>query len=116
VFSRITTPLFGSLSKSIVWSITRPEGSTGIALKNTHMPTSSENDLPWQNSTAVLEYNEESVAIGRERQSFPRRQRDFDAWDAHSQADELPLSFVIEFNAAEREWHEGPARLAQQGR
>jgi hypothetical protein len=77
------------------------------------MPTSSENDLLRQNSTAVLEYNEESVAIGPERQVFPRRQR---AFDAHSQADEPPLSFVMEFNAAEREGHEGPARLAQQGR
>jgi hypothetical protein len=31
--------------------------------------------------------------------------------DAHSQADEPPLSFVMEFNAAEREWHEAQARL-----
>jgi hypothetical protein len=60
---------------------------------------------------AALDYNEESVATGRERQAFPRRQRVFDAWDVHSQADEPPLSFVMEFNAAEREWQEGQARL-----
>ncbi len=91
------------------------------------MPTSTEIDLLRQNSMAVLEYNEKSVAIGQERQVFPRRQRAFDAWDAHSQAEEPPLSFVMEFNADEREWQEGQARLkkmlediekvlAQQGR
>jgi hypothetical protein len=91
------------------------------------MPTSSEIELLLQNSMAVLECNEGSVAIGRELQVFPRRQRAFDAWDAHSQADEPTLSLVMEFNAAEREWHEGQARLnemlediekvlAQQGR
>jgi hypothetical protein len=31
------------------------------------MPTSSEIDLPQQNSMTMLEYNEESIAIGRER-------------------------------------------------
>jgi hypothetical protein len=91
------------------------------------MPTSSENNLLWRNPTGVLGYNEKSVAIGRERHAFPRRQSAFDAWDAHSQADEPPLSFVMEFNADEREWHESQARwkkmlediekvLAQQGR
>jgi hypothetical protein len=91
------------------------------------MPTSSEIDLLRQNSMVVFEPSERSVTIGRERQVFPRRQSAFDAWDAHSQADEPPLSFVMEFNAAEREWHEGQARLnkmlediekvlAQQGR
>ena len=30
----------------------------------------------------------------------------FDAVNAHSQAGELPLRFVMEFNAAEREWQE----------
>jgi hypothetical protein len=74
------------------------------------MPTSSEIDLLRQNSMAMLEYNEETVAVGRERQVFPHRQSAFDAWDAHSQADEPPLSFVMEFNAAEREWHEEQAR------
>ena len=92
------------------------------------MPTSSENNLLWQNPTAVLGFNEESVAIGRERHaSFLHCQRAVDAWDAHSQADEPPLSFVMEFNADEREWQEGQVRLkkmleeiekvlAQQGR
>ena len=75
------------------------------------MTTSSKIDLLRQNSMAVLEPSEKSVAIGRERQVFPRRQRAFDAMDAHSQADEPPLSFVMEFNADEREWREGRARL-----
>ena len=52
----------------------------------------------------VLEPGEKSVAVGREQQVFPRRQRAFDAWDAHSQDDELPLALVMEFNADEREW------------
>lgn len=62
-------------------------------------------------STAALAYSEESVAIGRGRQVLPRRQRVSDAWDAYLQADEPPLSFVVEFDAAEREWDEGQARL-----
>ena len=74
------------------------------------MPTSSEIDLLRQNSMTVLEPGEKSVAVGRERQVFPRRQRALDAWDAHSQADEPPLAFVMEFNADEREWREGRAR------
>jgi hypothetical protein len=76
------------------------------------MPTSSEIDLLRQNSMAVLEPSEKSVATGRERQVFPRRRGwAFDAMDAHSQADEPPLAFVMEFNAAEREWHGAQARL-----
>jgi hypothetical protein len=74
------------------------------------MPTSSEIDLLRQNSMAVLEPGENSIAIDRERQVFPRRQRALDAWDAHSQADEPPLAFVMEFNADEREWREGRTR------
>jgi hypothetical protein len=74
------------------------------------MPTSSEIDLLRQNSMAVLEPSEDPVAIGRE-QIFPRRQKAFDAMDSHSQADEPPPAFVMEFNAAEREWHEARARL-----
>jgi hypothetical protein len=31
--------------------------------------------------------------------------------NAHSLADEPPLSFVMEFNAAEREWYEAQTRL-----
>ena len=75
------------------------------------MKTSSEIDLLRQNAMAVLEPGEKSVAIDRERQVIPRRQRAFDAWDAHSQADEPPLAFVMEFNAAEREWREGRTSL-----
>jgi hypothetical protein len=79
--------------------------------ENTPLPTSSEIDLLRQISMAVLGPSEKSVAISRERQVFPRRQRAADGMDAHSQADEPPLSFVMEFNAAEREWHEAQARL-----
>jgi hypothetical protein len=59
----------------------------------------------------ALEHSEESCAIGREPQILPRRQGAFDSMNAHSQADEPPLSFVMEFNAAEREWHEAQDRL-----
>jgi hypothetical protein len=36
-----------------------------------------------------------------------------DAVNAHSQAGEPPLCFVMEFNAAEREWREKQARLLE---
>jgi hypothetical protein len=75
------------------------------------MPTSSEIDLLRQNSMAVLELREKAVAIGRERQVLPRRRMTSDAMAAHSQADEPPLAFVMEFNATEREWHEARVRL-----
>jgi hypothetical protein len=64
-----------------------------------------------QDLAAVLEHNEEAVAMGRERKTFWRRHAAFDAVNAHSQGDEPPLSFVMEFNAAESEWREAQARL-----
>ena len=70
------------------------------------MPTPSEIDLLRQDPPTVL-----SVAIGRDRKAFRRWQTPFDAVNAHSQADEPPLSFVMEFNAAEGEWRETQARL-----
>jgi len=69
--------------------------------------------LQRQDLAAVLEHSEEAVAIGRERQAFSRRQAAFDAVNAHSQADESPLSFVVEFNAAESEWREAQSRLTK---
>jgi hypothetical protein len=42
-----------------------------------------------------------------------RRLATFHAMNAHSQGGEPPLSFVIEFNAAEREWRESTARLLE---
>jgi hypothetical protein len=42
---------------------------------------------------------------------FWHRQAAFDAVNGHSQGDEPPLSFVMEFNAAESEWREAQARL-----
>ena len=64
-----------------------------------------------QDLAAVLKHSEEAVAIGRARKAFWHRQAAFDAVNAHSQADEPPLSFVMEFNAAESEWREAQARL-----
>jgi hypothetical protein len=75
------------------------------------MPTPCEIELPRRDSMTALEHGEESFAIGGERQILPRRQGAFDPMNAHSQADEPPLSVVMEFNAAEREWHEAQARL-----
>ncbi|MDB6161833.1 MAG: hypothetical protein JWO04_5539 [Gammaproteobacteria bacterium] len=37
----------------------------------------------------------------------------FDAVNAHSQAGEPPLCFVMEFNAAESEWREEQSRLLE---
>jgi hypothetical protein len=74
------------------------------------MPTPSEIELLRREMTA-LKQSEESCAIGRERQILPRRQGAFDSMNAHSQADEPPLSFVMEFNAAQREWCEAQTRL-----
>jgi hypothetical protein len=42
-----------------------------------------------------------------------RKLATFHAMNAHSQGGEPPLSFVIEFNAAEREWRESTARLLE---
>jgi hypothetical protein len=42
-----------------------------------------------------------------------RRLATFHAMNAHSQGGEPPLSFVIEFNAAERQWRESTARLLE---
>jgi hypothetical protein len=42
-----------------------------------------------------------------------RRLGTFDPVNAHSQAGEPPLCFVMEFNAAEREWRETQDRLQQ---
>jgi hypothetical protein len=77
------------------------------------MPTPSEIELLRRDSMTALEHSEESCAIGRERQILPRRQGAFDSMNAHSQADEPPLSFVMEFNAAEREWQEAEDRLSK---
>jgi hypothetical protein len=37
----------------------------------------------------------------------------FDAVNAHSQAGEPPLCFVMEFNAAEREWQDRLKRMLE---
>ncbi len=75
------------------------------------MPTPSDIDLLQQNLTAVLGHSEESVSIGRERQAYRRSRTAFGATNAHSQADEPPLSFIMEFNADESEWREAQTRL-----
>jgi hypothetical protein len=42
-----------------------------------------------------------------------RRLATFHAMNAHSQGSEPPLSFVMEFNAAEREWRAATTRLLE---
>jgi hypothetical protein len=75
------------------------------------MPTPFDIDLPRQNLTAVLGHSEEFVSIGQERQAHRPSWTAFGATNAHSQADEPPLSFVMEFNADESEWREAQTRL-----
>ena len=66
-----------------------------------------------QDLAAVLEHSEEAVSICRARKAFWRRQTAFDAVNAHSQAGEPPLCFVMEFNAAEREWQDRLKRMLE---
>jgi hypothetical protein len=75
------------------------------------MPTPSDIDLLRQNSTAVLGRSEESVSMDPERQAYRRSRTAFGATNAHSQADQRPLPFVMEFNADESEWREELIRL-----
>ena len=75
------------------------------------MPTPSDIDFLRQNLTAVLGHSQESVSIALERQAYRRSRTALDATNAHSQADEPPLSFVMEFNADESEWREAQIRL-----
>ena len=75
------------------------------------MPTPSDIDLLRQKLTAMLGHSEESVAIGREQQAYRRSRTVFCPMNAHSQADEPPLSFVMEFNADESKWREAQTRL-----
>jgi hypothetical protein len=75
------------------------------------MPTPSDIDLLRQNLTVALGHSEESVSMGREQPAYRPSRTVFGATNAHSQADEPPLSFVMEFNADESEWREAQTRV-----
>jgi hypothetical protein len=77
------------------------------------MSTPHEIHLLRRDLTAVFEHREESVAIGRGRQAFGRWQTAYDAVNAHSRADEPPLSYVMEFNAAESEWQARMSKMLE---
>jgi hypothetical protein len=58
--------------------------------------------------------NGTASAAGSASITLPRRGVvTFDAVNAHSQAGEPPLCFVMEFNAAEREWYEARLRMLE---
>jgi hypothetical protein len=107
-FSNIESSLRGSLLESIVCAL------PVLPLTNSNyprMPTPSDIDLLRQSLTESLWHREVSVCIGRERQAYRRSRTALDATNAHSQADEPPLSFVMEFNADENEWREAQTRV-----